>query len=105
MSSMSHSRVSNLSAGRIALGYAVIAILWIAFSDALVTQLNLPSALMTIKGTGFVLVTALLLYFTITRLVQAIQRTSQERDETADLYQTLVQASQEGVCLLDESGR
>ena len=102
---MSHSRVSNLSAGRIALGYAVIAILWIAFSNAVVVYLKLPPAVKTIKGTVFVFVTASLLYFTIRRLVQAVQRTSQERDETADLYRTLVQASNEGVCLLDESGR
>ena len=70
---MSHSRVSNLSAGRIALGYAVIAILWIAFSDAVVTCLNLHPALMTFKGVGFVFVTASLLYFTIKRLVRAVQ--------------------------------
>ena len=39
---MPDSRVSSLSPGRIALGYAVIAILWIAFSDAVVTYLKLP---------------------------------------------------------------
>jgi len=102
---MSHSRVSSLSPGRIALGYAVIAILWIAFSDAVVTYFKLYPAVMTIKGTVFVLVTASLLYFTIRRLVQAVQLTSRERDETAELYRTVVEASNEGVCLLDESGR
>jgi PAS domain S-box-containing protein len=76
------SRVSTLSAGRIALGYAVIAILWIAFSNAVVVYLKLPPAVQTIKGTVFVFVTATLLYFTIRRLVQAVQLTSQERDET-----------------------
>src|SRR5271169_5788288 len=105
MSSMSHSRGSNLSAGRIALGYALIAILWIAFSDAVVSYLKLNPFLNTIKGSLFVFVTASLLYFTIRRLVHAVQQTSQERDETADLYRTLVQASHEGVCLLDEAGR
>ena len=72
-----NSRVSSLSPSRIALGYAVIAILWIAFSDAVVTRLNLPPAVMTIKGTVFVLVTASLLYFTIRRLVQFVQQTSE----------------------------
>ena len=100
-----HSRVSSLSPGRIALGYAVIAILWIAFSDAVVTYLKLPPVVMTIKGTVFVFVTASLLYFTIRRLVQFVQLTSQERDETARLYRTVVEASNEGICLLDESGR
>ena len=70
--------VSRLSPGRIALGYAVIALLWIAFSDAIVTHFKLHPALMTIKGGIFVLVTASLLYFTIRRLVQAVQLTSRE---------------------------
>jgi len=86
-------------------GYAVIAILWIAFSDAVVTYFKLYPAVMTIKGTVFVFVTASLLYFTISRLVQAVQLTSRQRDETAELYRTVVEASNEGICLLDESGR
>src|SRR5271165_1326916 len=102
---MPHSRVSSLSAGRISLGYAVIAILWIAFSDAVVTYFKLPPAVETIKGTFFVFVTASLLYFTIRRLVRAVQVTSRERDETAKLYRTVVDASNEGICLLDESER
>ena len=102
---MPYSRVSSLSPGRIALGYAVVAILWIAFSDAVVTHFTLHPAVMTIKGTVFVFVTASLLYFTIRRLVQTVQLTSQERDETAKLYRTVVEASNEGICLLDESGR
>ena len=69
---ISRSRVSNLSPGRIALGYAVIAILWIAFSDAAVTHFRLHPFVMTIKGTVFVFVTASLLYFTIRRLFQAV---------------------------------
>jgi PAS domain S-box-containing protein len=75
---------SSLSAGRIALGYAVIAILWIAFSDAVVTHFRLHPAVMTIKGTAFVFVTASLLYFTIGRLVQAVQLTFQKRAETEE---------------------
>ena len=74
-----HSKVSNLSAGRIAIGYAVLAIVWIAFSDALVTHLKLPPMVMTIKGTVFVFVTALLLFLTIRQLAQAIQLTSLHR--------------------------
>ncbi len=70
---MPHSRVSNLSASRIALGYTVIAILWIAFSNAVVVYLELPPAVQTFKGTVFVLVTATLLYFTIRRLVHGLR--------------------------------
>jgi signal transduction histidine kinase len=41
-----------LSPGRIALGYALVAISWIAFSDAVVTRLKLDPFVMTIKGTN-----------------------------------------------------
>ena len=98
-------RTSKLSAARIALGYAAIASVWVAFSDVAVTRFKLHPALMTIKGVAFVWVTALLLYFTIKHLVAAVQQTSQQRDETAKLYRTVVEASGEGICLLDESGR
>lgn len=79
---MPNPRISNLSAGRIALGYAVIAILWIAFSDALVTRFGLPPAVMTIKGAVFVFVTAALLYLTIRRLVEAVQLSFDELRQT-----------------------
>jgi PAS domain S-box-containing protein len=75
---MPYPTVSRLSPGRIALGYAAIALLWIAFSDSIVTHLKLPPAVMTIKGSVFVIVTASLLYSTIRRLVQAVQLTSED---------------------------
>jgi two-component system cell cycle sensor histidine kinase/response regulator CckA len=102
---MSSSRASKLSAARIALGYAAIATTWIAFSDLVVTHFGLHPAFSTIKGVAFVGVTASLLYFTIRRLVDAVRLTSRERDETANLYRTVVEASGEGICLLDVSGR
>ena len=74
--------LSNLSAGRIALGYAFIAILWIVFSDAIVDRFRLPAALMTIKGAVFVFVTALLLYVTIRRLVQTVRLASEGLRQT-----------------------
>jgi PAS domain S-box-containing protein len=77
------SGISSLSPVRIALGYAIFATLWIAFSDAAVRILKLPPFVNTIKGELFVFVTAALLYFTIRRLVQAVRRAAQERDETA----------------------
>ena len=70
---MSNSRVSNLSAGRIALGYAVIAMLYKVISDVVVTELKLHPAVMTFKGAVFFFVTALLLYFTIRRLVHDLR--------------------------------
>ena len=86
---MSHSsRVPNLSAGRIALGYTVLAILWIAFSDAAVIRLKLPAALMTIKGTLFVFVTAALLYLTIRRLVLPVQKAAQQASRLAAIVES-----------------
>ncbi|MGB8297075.1 MAG: PAS domain S-box protein, partial [Polyangia bacterium] len=67
----------------------MIAIIWIAFSDAVVSYLKLDEFVNTIKGTVFVFVTASLLYFTIRRLVQFVQLTSQERDETAEAERRL----------------
>jgi PAS domain S-box-containing protein len=83
-----HSKVTSLSAGRIALGYVAIAILWIAFSDAVVTYFGLPPIVMTIKGTVFVLVTASLLYLTIRASHQAQQRTEAYLTEAQKLSHT-----------------
>ena len=94
---MSYSRVSSLSTGRIVLGYAFISILWIAFSDAVVTHFKLPSAVMTIKGTVFVFVTASLLYFTIRRFVRALQLTSQENELRLHALLQLSQMAEQSV--------
>lgn len=64
---------SKLSAGRIALAYAVFASLWILFSDLVFQYLDLPPVFQTFKGVGFVVVTACLLYLTIRRLVQEVK--------------------------------
>jgi PAS domain S-box-containing protein len=93
--------VSSLSPGRIALGYGGVAILWIAFSDSAVTYFKLDPAVMTIKGAAFVVVTASLLYFTIRRLVQTVQRTSEERDEAAKYLAEAQQLSHTGSWALD----
>jgi len=90
-----HSRVSTLSPGRIALGYAVIAILWIAFSDAIVTNLKLNPFVMTIKGGVFVFVTAWLLYFTTRRLVHALSRLNRELRAISDCNQVLLRCTDE----------
>jgi PAS domain S-box-containing protein len=102
---MSSSSPSKLSAARIALGYALVASLWIALSDLLVRRSAFPQVLHTVKGLAFVWLTAFLLYLTVKRLVEAVRSTSRDRDETAKLYRTLIETSGEGVCLLDKDGR
>ena len=94
---MADSRASNLSATRIVLGYAVVAILWIAFSDAVVTHFRLSPALMTVKGAAFVAVTAFLLYLTIRRLVNAIQAESAR-------WQSVVEGIAEEVWVCNQRG-
>lgn len=64
-------------AGRIALTYLVIALLWIAFSDqaveALIGDQQLLNRAQTIKGGLFVLATAILLYALMHRTLQKIE--------------------------------
>ncbi|HWS98421.1 MAG TPA: hypothetical protein VN620_18315, partial [Candidatus Methylomirabilis sp.] len=84
-----------MSPGRIALGYAVIAILWIAFSDAIVTHFNLHPFVMTIKGGVFVFVTAWMLYFTTRRLVHALSRLNRELRAISDCNQVLLRCTDE----------
>ncbi len=103
-----YSKVSSLSPGRIALGYAVIATLWILFSDAIVTSLKLHPAVEPIKGSFFVFVTAALLYFTIRRLVQfveltseALRRSNRELRAISNCNQVLLRATDEQSLLQD----
>lgn len=87
------------------MAYAFVASAWVSFSDRVVQQSALNPALMTVKGVAFVWVTAFLLYITVKRLVDAVRSTSRDRDQTANLYRTVVETTAEGVCLLDVSGR
>jgi PAS domain S-box-containing protein len=68
-------------------------------------RLRLHPVVHTVKGFAFISVTAVLLYFTIRKLVDTARKASRERDETAGLYRTVVEASGEGICLFDTSGR
>jgi two-component system, cell cycle sensor histidine kinase and response regulator CckA len=102
---MKFSSTLNLSSARIALGYAFVSILWIAFSDAGFERLGVPRVFLTLKGILFVVITAVLLYLTIESTVKAVRVASQERDDATTLYETLVESSEEGICLLDSEGR
>ncbi len=65
----------NRHALRIAAIYVVCSILWIVFSDRLliflVTEVSQRNQLQTAKGLGFVLLTAVLLYYLIARVFRA----------------------------------
>ncbi|HWR16880.1 MAG TPA: response regulator [Terriglobales bacterium] len=69
---------SRLSAGGIACAYAVVAALWILFSDLTFEYLGLPPVFQTFKGVGFVLVTASLLFLMIDRLIRQVKHLERE---------------------------
>jgi PAS domain S-box-containing protein len=98
-------------AARIALAYALIAGTWIIFSDRLLSQIFRPDTiqkltwLQHLKGVFFVVVTALLLYWLITRSLAAILDVRARLDESQQRYRRLVQHAEEGIITLDEQDR
>ena len=103
MRSLQSKPAITLGAGRIATIYACVAVAWIAFSDKVVESMGLGanSRLQTLKGTFFVLVTAVLLYLTISKLIGQVQRTEKLRTDSERLFKTLIETAGEGVCLTD----
>ena len=79
---------------RLALVYAAVAALWILLSDSALDALGLPltveQQLSSLKGLGFVLVTAVVLYVFVSRWVRRL-RASQER------YWRLFENATEGI--------
>jgi two-component system cell cycle sensor histidine kinase/response regulator CckA len=74
-------RVANLNAGRIALGYIVIGLVWIfgsGFALELPILKEIAAPVEIFKGTGFVLVTALGLYVLLARRSKAIVAAQRE---------------------------
>src|SRR4051794_1410076 len=107
MRSLQSKPVITLGPGRIAAIYSVVSVAWIAFSDRVVESMGIgeTSGLQTVKGTLFVLVTAVLLYLTIRKLVRQVQRTEKLRTDSDPLFKTLMETAGEGVCLTDSDDR
>ncbi|MDP6523876.1 MAG: sigma 54-interacting transcriptional regulator [Kiritimatiellia bacterium] len=76
------------SAGRITLAYALVAALWILFSDTLVEWFagsqQFATQIQTLKGLAFVLVTASLLHMLIRRAQASLRLTQAAVDAAAD---------------------
>jgi PAS domain S-box-containing protein len=89
------------AAARIAGVYAVVGLAWIAFSDRLVGVLSTDPAvqhrIQTIKGWGFVLATALLLFALIRRSERGVRALGAEVRATVD-------SMADGVLLVDHRG-
>ena len=101
---------------RIVLVYAVISMLYILFSDALVSRLlSAPEAInvaSTIKGWLFILITSLLLYLLMSRLVGQISGAAQreqalqaEQLRTLTLLNSITYNSTDAIFIKDKEGR
>ena len=100
---------SSIAAGpaRIALAYAIVSMLWIAASDAILERLGVVhiALVQTLKGAFFVAVTGCLLYLMVNRLVRRAQRVEKLREESDRLYRALIESTTEGVCRIGSDDR
>jgi PAS domain S-box-containing protein len=97
-----------LSPARIAWIYVIVSILWISGSDRIVNRIgdaHLRLLLSTGKGIGFVLVTSLMMYFLVRRLVYQTRRAQDSLASSEAEFRMLIEATTEGVCRLAADGR
>ena len=98
----------ELGPGTIAILYAMFSAIWIWFSDIVTNAVEDPRLrlfLVTSKGLLFVLITALMLFLLIRKLVKQM-RAAQELLATSESdYRGVIQAANEGVCRLDKDDR
>ncbi|RCX26374.1 PAS domain S-box protein [Thioalbus denitrificans] len=92
----------------IALGYGLLAALWIFISDGLILELADGTAhlhrLQTLKGWAFVGVTAILLFLVINRLQRQLVRSRRELAASEAHYRNLVENVSDAVAVLDARG-
>lgn len=96
------------AARRIALIYAAVGVLWIVLTDALLSGLaSTPEGitrLQTVKGWGFILLTAVLLYWLVRTYTTAVQRSNRELERSEQGYRRIVETASEGICTVDAGG-
>src|SRR5258708_5938052 len=90
---------------RLAILYAIIAALWVIFSDLLTESIAPSRAAMelieAVKGLVFVMVTTVGLYFMVRQREQVIARQKQEHQAQMDQYRLLLEAAGDFVVLID----
>src|SRR4029453_17927424 len=96
---------------RIAIAYAIIGIIYIRFSDVVLSAvvgeatLRKYSWLQTAKGWAFIVVTAGLLFFWIRRTFTAVRASAEARRDTERRTQLLVERVRDyAIFTLDQSG-
>lgn len=96
------------SAAKIALAYTVVGVVWIVGSGWLLHLLVHDQALETgiemVKGWGYVVVTGLLLGFTLDRFFRTIRESGQRIRESEERYRALFDQAVEGVMLMRTDG-
>ena len=104
-------RPPRRAALEIAIAYAIIGLLYIAFSDLVLIELlgehtlKLHTWLQTAKGSGFVAVTAILLYFWIRRTFTAVRASAEARRDTERRTELLVERVRDyAIFTLDADG-
>src|SRR5512141_2874685 len=99
------SRLGATTPRNVSVAYAVIACLWILFSDELLATLALPPqrwlAVSQYKGWAFVIVTAALLYWVLLRWQARFARAVGELAESEHQYRTLFDSSPEPLWMFD----
>jgi len=105
-------RPPKRAALRIALVYAIVSLLYITFSDQILTALlgehtmRLHTWLQTAKGSAFILVTAVILYFWIRRTFTAVRESAEARRDTERRTQMLVERVRDyAIFTLDAGGK
>ena len=88
------SRGLRSSAFRIASSYAIVGVVWVFFSDALIARLGLAlhptTLLMTLKGWLFIAVTTAILYALIGRTLSSMRRSEEDLIESRRTLSTLL---------------
>ena len=90
---------------RVVLYYLVFGIFWIVLSDSLLTLLapdpHWLNVLQTYKGWVFVIVSSLLIYFTIQLELHALAQTEADLRESEEKYRTLIETDNDAVFIID----
>jgi PAS domain S-box-containing protein len=95
----------GVSALRIAIAYAIVAGLYIFFSDYLLALVGLShqkqQSIQTLKGMLFVVITASLLWFAMRRSMQRLVAARRDAEASEQRYRQLIDTSNEGVWVID----
>ncbi len=91
-----------------AFAYLILGTVWIIVSDAavdmLITDPRLAAHAQTLKGWGFIVITALLFFYVVAKLITERRRAVELLENTRRDFLQLVEVSNEGVWILDEQG-